>query len=39
MEIAIDVLENFNKENNTKYTLEEWEKSNFNLSNKNIQML
>lgn len=29
MEITIDVLENFNKENNTKYTVEEWEKSKY----------
>lgn len=29
MEITIDVLENFNNENKTKYTVEEWEKSNF----------
>jgi len=29
MEIALDVLENFNKEYKTKYTIEEWEKSNF----------
>lgn len=27
MEITIDVLDSFNKENNTKYTVEEWEKS------------
>lgn len=27
MEVPIEVLENFNKENNTKYTLEEFEKS------------
>jgi len=29
MEITLDVLENFNKENKSKYTLEEWGKSNF----------
>jgi len=27
MEIGLDVLENYNKEYKTKYTLEEWEKS------------